>query len=164
MGAFQVASCPGFMAVTPYFQLSEVQLLQPYRACWNYEYHIWQFLWKQSIQNSRILSCVVTCAAEVLWFFETILLNVYWFLSVNADFRPLFLFAYVVFPWFVHAGITLETVALDNTNGVAVFVTDAPAKHAPTKPKSDKSPIFRFFNTGYRSIQSVMYWHEHYRM
>jgi hypothetical protein len=32
----------------------------------------------------------------------------------------------------VYADITLETVALDTPNNVAVFVTDAPAKRAPT--------------------------------
>jgi hypothetical protein len=50
----------------------------------------------------------------------------------------------------VHAAdITLETVALDAHNNVAVFVTDAPAKRAPTisLSKSDKSPILGFFHT-----------------
>jgi hypothetical protein len=44
-----------------------------------------------------------------------------------------------------YAAITLETVALDTPNNVAVFVTYAPAKPAPTicsLSKSDKSPIF----------------------
>jgi hypothetical protein len=51
--------------------------------------------------------------------------------SVNVEICPLFLFADVVFPWFVYADITLKTVALDATDNVAVFVTDAPAKRAP---------------------------------
>jgi hypothetical protein len=48
---------------------------------------------------------------------------------------------------------------------VAVFVTDAPAKRAPTinsLSKSDKSPIFRFFHTNCHSTQSLMHCHEHY--
>jgi hypothetical protein len=43
---------------------------------------------------------------------------------------------------------TLETVTLNTRNKVAVFVTDAPVKGAPTfyhLSKPDKSPIFRFF-------------------
>jgi hypothetical protein len=50
---------------------------------------------------------------------------------VNVDFHPLFLFSYVVFPQFMYANITLEIVALDTPNNVAVFITDAPAKHTP---------------------------------
>jgi hypothetical protein len=86
---------------------------------------------------------------------------------VTADFRPVFLFADVVFPWFVYADITLETVALDTPNNVAVFVTDAPAKRAPTicpLSKSDKSPIFRFFHTECHSTQSLMHLHEYERV
>jgi hypothetical protein len=48
----------------------------------------------------------------------------------------------------VYADITLETVALNTPNNVADFITDAPAKRAPTiysLLKSDKSPIFPFF-------------------
>jgi hypothetical protein len=43
--------------------------------------------------------CPVTCAAVVLWFFETVILKVRWSLSASADFCPLFLFADVIFPW-----------------------------------------------------------------
>jgi hypothetical protein len=67
------------------------------------------------------------------------------FFFVNADFRPLFLFAEVVLPWFVYADITLETFTLNTPNNVAVFVTDAPAKREPmicSLSKSDKSPTF----------------------
>jgi hypothetical protein len=42
-------------------------------------------------------------------------------------FCPLFLFTDAVFPLFVYAEITFETLALDTPNNVAVFVTDAPA-------------------------------------
>jgi hypothetical protein len=44
-----------------------------------------------------------------------------------------------------YVDISLQTVALDTPNDVAVFVTDAPAKRAPTicsLSKSDRSPIF----------------------
>jgi hypothetical protein len=86
---------------------------------------------------------------------------------VNVDFRPLFLFAVVVFPWIVYAHITIETVALDTHNDVSVFVTDAPAKRAPTicpLSESEKSPIFRFFHTNFHSTKSLMHWHEHHKM
>jgi hypothetical protein len=52
-------------------------------------------------------------------------------LFVSVDFRPLFLFAHVVFPRFVYTNMTLETVALHTPNNLAVFVTDAPAKRMP---------------------------------
>jgi hypothetical protein len=65
-------------------------------------------------------------------FFETVLLTVRQSLSLNVHFRPLVLFVDVVFPWFVYADITLETVALDTHINLAVFATDALAKHAPT--------------------------------
>jgi hypothetical protein len=63
----------------------------------------------------------VTRAAVIMWFFETALLNVLRSLSVNFDFHSLFLFAAVIFPWFVYAGITLETVALDTPDIVTDF-------------------------------------------
>jgi hypothetical protein len=94
-----------------------------------------------------IFSSTLTCAAVIMWFFETVLLNLRRSLSVNNDFRPLFLFAVADFPWFVYADITLETAALDAPNNVTVFITDVPAKCAPTiyaLSKWDKSPIFRF--------------------
>jgi hypothetical protein len=70
-------------------------------------------------------------------------------LSANADCRSLFLFA-DVFQRFVCANITLEAVALSTPNNVAVFITDAPVKRAPTfcpLSKSDKCTIFPFFHT-----------------
>jgi hypothetical protein len=66
--------------------------------------------------------CPVTCAAVVLWFFETIL-SARRSRSANVEFRPLFLLADVVFPWFVYAYITLEIVTLDTVNNAADFVT-----------------------------------------
>jgi hypothetical protein len=111
-------------------------------------------------------SSTVTCA-PVVWFFETILLNIWWALSVNIDFLPLFFFADVIFPWFVYVDITLEIVALYSPNIMAVFITDPPAIGAPTichHWKLENSPIFRFFHTEYHSTQSLMHWHEHYRV
>jgi hypothetical protein len=68
----------------------------------------------------------------------------------------------------VYADITLESVALDTPNNVAVVITDAPAKRAQTRcplSKSDKCYIFRFFyaynllgaitNALTRTLQSV---------
>jgi hypothetical protein len=55
----------------------------------------------------------------------------------NDLFLSMFIFdqcssADIVFLWFVYANITLETVALDTPNNVAVFITAAPAKRALT--------------------------------
>jgi hypothetical protein len=50
---------------------------------------------------------------------------------------------------------------------VAVFVTDAPAKCAPTiypLSKSDSYPIVWFFHMNCHSTQSLMHWPEHYRL
>jgi hypothetical protein len=50
---------------------------------------------------------------------------------------------------------------------VVVFVTDAPAERAPTispHSKSDKYPIFLFFHTHGHPTQSIVHWHEHYRV
>jgi hypothetical protein len=71
----------------------------------------------------------------------------------------------------VYADITLETVALDTPNNVAVFITDAPAKHAATiypLSKLNRSPIFWFFhmwlslntitNALMQALQSVNKW------
>jgi hypothetical protein len=71
--------------------------------------------------SRRIFSSALTCTAVVVWFFVTVLHNVRRSLSVSVEFRPLFLFADVVFPWFVYADITLETVALDAPNDEAVL-------------------------------------------
>jgi hypothetical protein len=49
----------------------------------------------------------------------------------------------------MYADITLETVALDTPNNVAVHVTDAPTRRVSTicsLSKSDMSPTFRFFH------------------
>ena len=77
-------------------------------------------------------SSVVTFAAVILWFWDTILFSVRWFLSLSFGFRRLLLSADEVFSWFVCAVITLDAAALDTANEVAVLVTDAPAKRSPT--------------------------------
>jgi hypothetical protein len=67
----------------------------------------------------------------------------------------------------VYAEIILETVTLDTPNNVADFITDASAKYAPMicpLSKSDKSPVFRVFDTNCHSTQSPMHSHEHYRV
>jgi hypothetical protein len=164
------------------FQLPEVQGLWS----WHHRLRIWVIrgsvfatlpwmldLWCSrrtvfvEIESSRwIFSSAITCTAVVVWIFETVLLNVRRSLSVNVDYRPLFLFADVVFLWFTYADITLETVGLDTPNNTAIFIIDAPAKRAPTicpLSKSDKSPIFRFFHTDCYWTQLLVYWHEHYK-
>jgi hypothetical protein len=93
---------------------------------------------------------IFNSAAVVLWFFGKILLSLRRSLCVSVNFRSLFLFVDAVFPWFAYADITLETGALDTPNNVTLFLTDVPAKRAPTicpLSKSDKSPIYRFFHT-----------------
>jgi hypothetical protein len=81
----------------------------------------WPFIWKQGLQDEYLVLLHFPCAAVVLRFFETTLLNVRRTFSVSVEFRPLFLFADIVFPWFVYVDITLETVALGTPNNVAVF-------------------------------------------
>jgi hypothetical protein len=107
--------------------------------------------------------CPVTCAAVVPWFFEAIFLSVRRSFSVSVDFRPQFRFADVVFPWIVRADISLETLAFDTLNNVAIFITDSSAKRAPTISSPSKSE-FRIFHMDCQSTQSLMHWHEHYRV
>jgi hypothetical protein len=96
-------------------------------------------------KNIVLLSCHLCCSSSVI--FRNSPSQCTRSLSVKVEFHPLFLFA-DVFPWFVYADIFLETVALDTPNNVTDFVTDAPAKRAPTIcPLSElgKTPIFWFF-------------------
>jgi hypothetical protein len=153
------------------FQLSDVQVL----LSWNHRLRISALLslirglpivalpWMLDLWSSRRTVFVeagsrwiFSSAAVYLGFFETILFTVWRSLSVNVDFRPQFLFADVVFPWFVYSYITSETVAVNTPNYVAVLITDAPAKRAPMigpLSKSDKSPIFIYFPTDCHSTQ-----------
>ena len=86
-------------------------------------------------------------------------------LSLSFGFQPLFLLADDVLPCFMYVIITLETAALGTPNKVAVLVTDAPAKCAPTiwpLWKSEKSTSLQYFHTYCDWSQSVMYWQWHY--
>jgi hypothetical protein len=131
---------------------------------------LWSLCWTVFMEtgSSRLIfSFADTCAAVVLWFFWTILLNVWQSLSVNADFHPLFLFVDVIAPWFPYANITLETLVLDTPNNVAVSVRDASVKCTPMicpLSKSDKFPIFWFFHMDCHTTQSLMLWHQHCRV
>ena len=107
------------------------------------------------------LSSAVTFAAVLLWFVVTILFNIWQSLSLSFCFRPLFLLADDVLPWFVYDIITLETDALDAPNSDC-FITDAPAKHVPTICplwRSEKSPILQYSHCYW--THSVMNWHWH---
>jgi hypothetical protein len=75
-------------------------------------------MWKQGLQDEHSVLLHFTCAQVVMWFYEIIHFNAWWSLSLSVDFRPLFLFAGIVFPWFVYADITSETVALGTLNYV----------------------------------------------
>jgi hypothetical protein len=87
-----------------------------------------QTVFLETGSSGWIFGSAVTCAEVVLWFLETILLNVQRSLSVNVDSCPLFLFNDDVFPWFMYDGdIILETVILNTPNNTVVFVTHAPA-------------------------------------
>jgi hypothetical protein len=105
-----------------------------------------------------VFSSDVTCAVVILWFFETILLSVRRSLSANFDLRLLFLFSDDVFPWFVYADITLDTVTLNTPNNVAVFVTDAPAKRGQVSYfpiLSHGLSVNKITNVKSRELQSV---------
>ena len=73
--------------------------------------------------------CHFCCSSIIL---DTILFNVWRSLSLSIGFRPLFLLADDVLPWFMHAIVTMETAALPKPNKVAVLFTDAAAKHVST--------------------------------
>jgi hypothetical protein len=110
-----------------------------------------------------IFSSAATCSSIVVWFFETVRLMCDGLFLSMLIFAPLLLFVDVVFPWFVYANITSETVALDTPNSVKVFVNDAPAKRATTiyiLYRNRRSfLIFRFCHTACHSTQSLMHLH-----
>jgi hypothetical protein len=171
--SFPVVWCPGFMFMTPSFTRVSITFSnQRFSNCSPAVGVGFVKLSSDSFCRNRVFKmsiqfcCHLCCSSS--WFFETIL-NIRRSLSVSVDFGPLFLVVNVFFPWFVYAYINLETVAPDAPNNVAVhvFVSDAPAKRPPTifpLSKSDKSIIFLFFHTDCRSTQSLMHWHEHYRV
>jgi hypothetical protein len=164
--------CPGFMVVTPSFtHLCIIISNQRFSNCSPTVDVGFVKLTSDSFCGNRafkmnIQFCSHLCCNSSVNF-ETILLNAQRSLSVNFDFRSLFLFADVVFPWFMYADITLETVALDTPNNVAIFITDAPAKRAPTMSSlkigqishfpilSHGLPLSTITNALRRTLQSV---------
>jgi hypothetical protein len=111
-----------------HFRLSDVQRFR----LWHYRLRVWVLLsvirglaiavlpWMLDLWSSRRAVFVETrssrwifSSAAVVWFFETVLLNVRRSLSVSAEFRALFLFVYV--------HITSETVALDTAKYYGSF-------------------------------------------
>jgi len=112
----------------------------------SYQYYVI----KSGYDENRLTKPVFTFAAVLLWFIDKILFNIWRSLSFSFGFRPLFLLADYILPRFVYVIITLENAALETPNKVAILVTDAPAKRAPTVcplGKSDKSPILQYFHT-----------------
>jgi hypothetical protein len=133
------------MVMIPPFKRDHCFQLQFYRGFWIREAHVGQFLWKQVLSDEYSSSTVLFGISSAIFRSNPSQCTT---ISVTADFRPLFLFADVVFPRFMYANITLETVALDTPNNVAVFVTDAPAKRTPTIcPLSNRTnlPFSDFF-------------------
>jgi hypothetical protein len=111
------------------------------------------FYWKQGLQDSRLFSSAVTCDSVVVifWTNPSQCTTIYLFLSM-------LIFADGVFPGLVYADITFKTVALDTLSNVAVFITGAPAKWAPTTYsffKSDKSLVLQFFHTDCHSTKTL---------
>lgn len=97
--------------------------------------------------------CVFTSAviadAVVFRFRATILVNVLTSLSDNFRFPLQLLLLEVVRPSCSYAHITLDTVARETSQSVAVLDTDAPARRAPTicpLLKSDMSPIIPLYS------------------
>ena len=94
-----------------------------------------------------ILSSVVTCAATVLWFLDTVVFNVWRSLAPSFGFRPLFLLA-DDFPWFVYAVILWKPLLWVHLTKW-LFWLQATVKCAPTMcplRKLDKTPILRYFH------------------
>jgi hypothetical protein len=71
---------------------------------------------------------------------------------------------YVVFPWFVCADMTLETVAPDTPINVAVLSQmlqlNAHQRSGLFQNRTS-CPFSDFFHTNCHSMQSLMHWHEH---
>ena len=90
----------------------------------------------------------VIWAAVVLCFLDTIWVSTRTSLSDSFLLRPQFILLDVVRPSWWYADITLDIVALDTSQRLAVLVTDAPARCAPTicpLLNSDMSPIMQYF-------------------
>jgi hypothetical protein len=134
--------------------------LQPYHERWICEAHVGQFLWKQGLQDeySFLLTCHLCCSScdfskQSLSVYGSLFLSV----LIFAPYSSSFLLA-DVFPRVLYADITLETVALDTPNNMAVFIRDAPTKRKPTicpLSKSGHSLIFLFFPADCHLTQSL---------
>jgi hypothetical protein len=106
--AFTIVWSPGFMVVTSSFtHLGITSIIRGLAiAAPSWVLDLWSSRRTVFSENSVFKMNIqffysVTCSAIFLRFFETIPLNVRRSLSVNVDFRPLFLLVDVVFPWFV---------------------------------------------------------------
>jgi hypothetical protein len=149
---FPVVWCPGFMVLT----LSVIRGLAFAALPWMLD--LWSSHWTVSVEAGAsrwIFSSAVTCAVVVLWFSKQSS-SVYdgWSLCVSVDFHLLFLFADVVFQWFIYADIT---VTLDTPN-LAIFVTDTPVKHAPTICPVSKQTSLPFSDSFAQTVAQ----HNHY--
>jgi hypothetical protein len=122
---------PSFTHLSIHFSNQEVCQLQPCQGCWICEARVDQFLWKQGLQDeySVLLSPVLQyCdfSKQSFSVYDNLFLSL---LIIDHCFSLLMLSSH---DSFLSANITLETVTLDTLNNVAVFVSDAPANHAPT--------------------------------
>jgi hypothetical protein len=168
--SFPVAWCPGFMVVTSSFTLTHLSITFSNQKFSNCRPTLYVGFVKLTLDNfcgnsvfeMNIQICYQPCCNICVIFRNNhsqctrISFCECWYSPID----PL--------RWYllVYGDVTLETVALNVTNNVAGFTVDSPAKRAPTIypfSKSNKSPILRFFHKDYHT-QSVMHWHEHYRV
>jgi hypothetical protein len=96
----------------------------------------------------NISFCCHLCSSSFV-IFGVILLNLRWPLSVNDDFRLLFLFANVVFQPFLYTDITLKTLALDTPNNETILSQmlqlNAQQPSVPFRKPDKSPPIFSSF-------------------
>jgi hypothetical protein len=151
-------------ATEHYFQEWEVQQLMPYCGCWICEAHYRTVCVETGPLRWILIRSAVTYAVLTLWFLATIIVIVRRFFSVIVDFHPLFLLADVVFPWFVYAYITLETVSLNVPNIVAVFITDAPGNAHQLSVLFQNRTSLPFSDSFTRTVTQQNHWHKHYRV
>ena len=89
--------------------------LQLYLGCWICEALVRLLLWKQSSRWILSSGGHLCCSTSMIYKHNPLQCT-----ALIFGFLPLFLLADDVFPWFVHATLTLETAALDTTNQVTV--------------------------------------------
>jgi hypothetical protein len=171
--SFPVVWCPGFLAwhhcLRIWALLSVIRSLAAAALPWMLD--LWsscRTVFVDTGSSRWIFSFYCNLCSSTSVIFKTIHLNVRRSHSVSVDFRPLFLFADVVYPWFVYADKTLETVALDTRNNVAGFITCSSQTRtnylSSCKMRGAPHPIFRFFQTDRHSTQSLVHCHEHCRV